>query len=116
MNTQEIKLLKEKLREGEVFFAYRKKDGTIRKARGTLRMDMIPQSYQPMMRPTAPENIRYWDLDAETYGGCKWRSFIPENFIGFISDDEYMDDNWTAPNEDSNDQCGNHDCGYSQWL
>lgn len=100
MNTQEIINLKKQLHEGEVFFSYRKKDGTIRKARGTLKIDMIPKSYHPVMRPTAPENIRYWDLDAETHS--KWRSFIPENFIGFISNDEYMDDKQTTPDENHN--------------
>lgn len=79
MNTQEIINLKNRLANGEVNFEYKKKDGTTRTARGTLRMDMIPKSYWPVMRPTAPENIRYWDLDSEG-----WRSFIPENFIRIV--------------------------------
>lgn len=79
MTTQAIVDLKERLHNGEVTFEYKKKDGTIRKARGTLRMDMIPESYWPVLRPTAPDNIRYWDLDSEG-----WRSFIPENFVRIV--------------------------------
>ena len=71
----DIKILKEKLHEGEVNFEYLKKDGTIRKARGTLDTGMIPECYWPKEQPTAPDNVRYWDLDADG-----WRSFRPENF------------------------------------
>lgn len=82
MATQAIVDLKEHLHNGEVTFEYKKKDGTIRRARGTLRMDVIPESYWPVLRPTAPDNVRYWDLDSEG-----WRSFRPENFLRIIGDD-----------------------------
>ena len=83
----DIETLKEKLHEGEVNFEYTKKDGTIRKARGTLDMGMIPESQHPVFRPTAPDNVRYWDLDAQG-----WRSFRPENFLRIVED---------SPNEPS---------------
>lgn len=77
----DIKNLRKKLHEGEVNFEYTKKDGTIRKARGTLDMGMIPESYHPVFQPTAPDNVRYWDLDVQG-----WRSFRPENFIRIVED------------------------------
>ena len=79
MATQAIVDLKERLHNGEVTFEYKKKDGTIRRARGTLRMDVIPEQYWPVLRPTAPDNVRYWDLDSEG-----WRSFIPDNFVRIV--------------------------------
>ena len=75
----DIKNLRKKLREGEVNFEYTKKDGTTRKARGTLDIGMIPEDHWPKERPTAPDNVRYWDLDAQG-----WRSFRPENFLRIL--------------------------------
>lgn len=39
----EIAFLKEMLQQGEVKFSYRKADGTVRTARGTLSKDMLPK-------------------------------------------------------------------------
>jgi len=44
-------------------------------------MGMIPESYRPVFQPTAPDNVRYWDLDVQG-----WRSFRPENFIRIVED------------------------------
>lgn len=80
MNTQEISNLRKRLREGEVFFAYRKKDGTTRKARGTTNLNMIPEEDLPKGgNPILPETVRYYDLDS-----AGWRSFIRENFIRIV--------------------------------
>jgi len=78
---REIINLKSRLAEGEVEFEYTKKDGTIRKARGTLNTGMIPKAHLPKKRPTAPNNVRYWDLDVQG-----WRSFRPENFHHILDD------------------------------
>ena len=64
---------KKQLHSGIVSFSYEKKDGSLRKAHGTL------QNVQNLIKGTGLEScktIRYFDLDANAF-----RSFKVENFI-----------------------------------
>lgn len=77
MNT--LEKLKEMLREGEVQFSYLKKDSTVREARGTVNLDIIPEENHPKgesERKISDQTVRYYDLDS-----CGWRSFSIENLI-----------------------------------
>lgn len=65
--------LTKQMRGGIVSFAYEKADGSLRKAKGTLK------DIQGLIKGTGKENyktVRYFDVDA---GG--FRSFRVENFI-----------------------------------
>ena len=73
------------LRTGVFRFSYFKLDGSIREARGTLNIELIPEDNMPKsgMDPDAVALVttfRYYDLDAHG-----WRSFRLDNFIGFVS-------------------------------
>lgn len=69
--------LRRMLRRGVVRFSYRKKsDGSVRKARGTLRKDMLPKYEKPKRARPDPLVFRYWDLDKMSF-----RSFLRANFI-----------------------------------
>ncbi len=77
-----------KLRTGIYRFSYfKKEDGHIREARGTLDLSRIPAEHHPKplsgapdVRPENYETFRYYDLDASG-----WRSFRLDNFIGFVT-------------------------------
>lgn len=70
--------LKKALHEGVVEFSYKKKNGEIRNAKGTLNIEVMGESNAP--KGTGYEvtdtNIRYYDLNSEG-----WRSFIIDNLI-----------------------------------
>lgn len=69
---QLYRLLKQ-MQQGEVWFAYEKADGTLRRARGTL------QNIEGLIKGTGKESyksIRYYDIDAQAF-----RSFKIENLI-----------------------------------
>ena len=83
-----------KLSTGVWRFSYLKKDGSIREARGTLCMDLIPEDQRPKGINSEALNgtggalnraepaagvFPYYDLDA-----AAWRSFRLDNFIGFV--------------------------------
>ena len=74
----------QRLRGGVVRFSFKKKNGEIRQAKGTLKMDLIPVSDHPKSEGTAngvasasgkTGNQSYYDLDKNA-----WRSFIWDNF------------------------------------
>ena len=76
-----------KLRTGVYRFSYfKKEDGHIREARGTLDISRIPAEHRPIrgydtdaaVEPAS--TFRYYDLDA-----AGWRSFRLDNFIGFVT-------------------------------
>ena len=70
-----IKTLVDKMRTEVVTFTFTKVGGTTRIARGTLRIDVLPQT-KGTGRPT-PENIQvYYDVDKKS-----WRSFKKNNLI-----------------------------------
>ena len=68
------------LRENfETKFKFQKKDGTERKARGTLNFDVIPKESTPKGTQTweDPDDIvKYWDLDKEAWRSFRWEQFI----------------------------------------
>ena len=78
----EIMLLQEKMLEQAVKFQYRKKDGTIRDAEGTLdrsKMDLGDGTlWEPVGNglPEKPEWVRYWDLKS-----MGWRQFNVFNLV-----------------------------------
>ena len=62
-----------KLAEGPVEFAYRKKSGELRIAKGTTNLSHIPEENHPQgyeRNMKRPDNKPYWDLNV---GG--WRAF-----------------------------------------
>jgi len=69
---------KNALHKGIVEFKYKKKNGEIRDAKGTLNIDVMGEDNAP--KGTGYEitdsNIRYYDLNSEG-----WRSFIVDNLI-----------------------------------
>ena len=83
-----------KLSTGVWRFSYLKKDGSIREARGTLCMELIPEDKRPKGINSEALNgtvgalnraepaagvFPYYDLDA-----AAWRSFRLDLFIGFV--------------------------------
>jgi len=81
----EIMLLQEKMMEQAVKFQFKKKDGTIRDAIGTLRRDKMVQEdgtlWEPIgeSKPEPATIIRFFDCVAKA-----WRSFIATEFIGLV--------------------------------
>lgn len=80
MGTIDIQRFRELLRKGEVNFSYKKIDGTIREARGTLDFNMIPEESHPIGtgKATSDSTISYFDLDKNA-----WRSLRTDNLISF---------------------------------
>ena len=78
----EVMMLESKMLKQAVKFAYRKKDGTIRDAEGTLdrsKMDLGDGTlWEPAGKglPEKPEFVRYWDLQS-----MGWRQFNIFNLI-----------------------------------
>ncbi len=70
--------LTRRLREGVVRFVYEKRDGTLRRAVGTLHD--VASTIKGVMAASHTEDgrmVRYYDVEASG-----WRSFRVENFIG----------------------------------
>ena len=69
---------KNALRKGVVNFKYKKKNGEIRDAKGTLNVEIMGEENAPKGTgyDIVDTNIRYYDLNSEG-----WRSFIAENLI-----------------------------------
>ena len=69
---------KNALRKGVVNFKYKKKNGEIRDAKGTLNVEIMGEENTPKGTgyDIVDTNIRYYDLNSEG-----WRSFIVENLI-----------------------------------
>lgn len=87
--------LKKAMHEGEVHFKFKKKDGSIREAVGTLLMDIIPAEHHPSdsIDYVQKDDItRYFDVEKSA-----WRSFINENYID--------EDAQEAPECDKQEQC-----------
>ena len=75
--------LKNALHKGVVEFKYKKKNGEIRSAKGTLNIDVMGKDNAPKGTsswPLSDQSIRYYDLNSEG-----WRSFITDNLIEIIS-------------------------------
>lgn len=77
MSPAESQRLRRMLKRGVVGFKYKKKDGTTRAARGTLKPDMLPR-YKDRRRARPSRTLfRYWDVDKMSF-----RSFLKANYIG----------------------------------
>ena len=77
--------LRKLLKQGVVRFKYKKKDGSIRKANGTLKKSLIPESDKDKgSRDDFPKDcFGYYDIDRDD-----WRMFLKDNFIGILSKKE----------------------------
>jgi WYL_2, Sm-like SH3 beta-barrel fold len=69
MKTINIELLKEILTMEKVYFEYKKRDGTVRKAFGTLQYAFIPEDKHPKDSLYESSNVRFFDLEKG-----EWRS------------------------------------------
>lgn len=79
---EKINELKELMHQSIVSFQYKKKDGSIRVARGTLQEDIIIEDGGEMPKGTGEtsiDTVPYWDVDV-----CGWRCFRIDNFIDII--------------------------------
>lgn len=64
------------LKKNIVKFRYKKKDGSVRMALGTLKKDMLPK-YKTDKRPAYnPSRFVYWDTERDQF-----RSFLRANFM-----------------------------------
>ena len=70
--------LKKKLHEGVVEFTYVKKDGSERKAKGTLKDELLPETDRDDERKKnlSKECFYYFDLKRDDF-----RCFLRDNFI-----------------------------------
>lgn len=76
-----LSVLRNMLKKGMVKFEYKKKDGTIRKAEGTLNKSLIPEIDKEEGAETdfPKECFGYYDLKKDD-----WRMFLRDNFIGIL--------------------------------
>jgi hypothetical protein len=75
--TEDWKELQHMLHNEEVVFEFRKKDGSIRQAKGTLIESYLPASNGKSGKQSSDNVVVYWDLDKQGF-----RSFVKENFVG----------------------------------
>ena len=74
--------LESKMLEQAVKFSYKKKDGTVRQAVGTLRRDLMKLKdgslWEPKgdPKPESAEKIDYFDIEAQW-----WRQFSVQNLV-----------------------------------
>ena len=86
MTSSDREMMKKLLRKHIVYFSFRKKDGSLRKAIGTLI-----SSYLPALRGGSPKpehQMVYYDLEKE-----HWRSFRSYSFIKILnvkSEEDYI--------------------------
>lgn len=72
-----VRTLKGKLRERSVRFAFLKKDGTVREAKGTRNMNLIPNEHIPKGKDKIVlGTIPFWDLEAEAWKSCREDSLL----------------------------------------
>lgn len=72
--------LAEKLQNGIADFCFIKKDGSIRRAKGTLKAEYF--SVMPKgVRPPNPAVYTYYDIEKDSF-----RCFKPENFLGYYKE------------------------------
>jgi hypothetical protein len=71
-----VEELKTKLMSGPVRFAFRKKDGSLRLAYGTLDLTKIPNDQQPKGGQAPPRTLPFFDLEK-----FAWRSVSEAELI-----------------------------------
>lgn len=78
----EVMLLESKMLETAVRFQFKKKDGSLREAVGTLKREKMIQEdgkvWEPVgeSKPDVPTLVKYWDLTVQG-----WRSFNVFNLV-----------------------------------
>ena len=76
--TSSVEDLKQMLHEGIVEFLFIKKNGNVRKAKGTLLKEYLPaQKEGTTSRKSSDNVVVYFDLDKNEF-----RSFVKESFVG----------------------------------
>ena len=81
MNMITLELFKSELHNGKHEFSYYKKDGSLRKATGTLNLDLIPEDMHPKGINVDFNNsniVRYFDFTVQG-----WRSVNVDNIVMF---------------------------------
>ena len=82
MKADEVMMLESKMLEQAVRFQFKKKDGSLREAVGTLKREKMVQPdgtlWEPVgeARPEVPTLVKYWDLTVQS-----WRSFNVFNLV-----------------------------------
>lgn len=77
-----VDVLREKLQQGEVYFVYKKKDGSQRAAVGTTNLDLVPQWQWPkdMGAETKDERndslVTYYDIEKQSWRSCKTENIL----------------------------------------
>lgn len=76
--SKELAKLRRKLKAGVVEFTYKKKDGSLRKAKGTLKDSLLPETDKEDERKKnlSKECFYYFDLDRDD-----WRAFRRDLFV-----------------------------------
>lgn len=75
-------VLRSKLREGEVNFVFKKKDGSRRPAVGTTNLDLIPQDLWPKGMNDDAETVKnesivtYFDREKGAWRSCKVENIL----------------------------------------
>jgi len=77
-NSDLVAKLKRMLRDGVVEFKYEKVDGSIRKARGTLKPSLLPEEDKEdkRKRKTSDMCVVYYDLDKDDWRQCRKENII----------------------------------------
>lgn len=79
---ENVMLLESKMLEQAVKFSYRKKDGTVREAVGTLKRELMKLKDGSLWapkgeaKPECAEKIDYFDIEAQW-----WRQFSVQNLV-----------------------------------
>ena len=76
--SKDLARLKRLLKNGVVEFSYKKKDGNLRKAKGTLKDDLLPETDKDdeRKRNLSKDCFYYFDLKKDDY-----RCFLRDNFV-----------------------------------
>jgi hypothetical protein len=75
---KDLSRLKKLLKAGVVEFSYKKKDGSVRKAKGTLKDELLPETDKDDERKKnlSKDCFYYYDLKCDDF-----RCFLKDNFI-----------------------------------
>ena len=75
---KDLSRLKKLLKAGVVEFSYKKKDGSVRKAKGTLKDELLPETDKDDERKKnlSKDCFYYYDLKRDDF-----RCFLKDNFI-----------------------------------
>ena len=75
---KDLSRLKKLLKAGVVEFSYKKKDGSVRKAKGTLKDELLPETDKDDERKKnlSKDCFYYYDLKRDAF-----RCFLKDNFI-----------------------------------